>query len=54
MGAHANGRIVAEKSETARPDRLHHILDILEAGDEPRFDIYRHENGEEWPPVWNG
>ena len=44
MRAHADHRTHKELNEMARLDRLRHILEIVEAGDEPPFDFYAHEH----------
>jgi hypothetical protein len=41
---HVDNRLLAEMNETARLDRLRHILEILEAEDAPHFDFYAHRH----------
>ena len=41
---HVDDRVLAEMEEEDRLQRLRQILQILEAGDEPRFNFYDHEH----------
>lgn len=47
MRTQVDNQILVEMSEMAHLDRLRRILEILEAGDRPRFDFYAHEHPEE-------
>jgi hypothetical protein len=46
MRTHADDRILVAMNEAAHLDRLRHILEIMEAGDEPPFQFYAHEHPE--------
>lgn len=48
MRMHVNDRILAEANERDRLDRIGRILQVLEAGDGPRFSFYAHEHRAEW------
>ena len=53
MRTHVDDRVLLEMSETPRPDRLLRILEILEAGDRPRFDFYAHQHPDEGRPQFH-
>ena len=44
MRTHVDNRILAEANERDRLDRIYRILEVLEAGDRPRFNFYAHQH----------
>ena len=47
MRTHTDHRTQEEMNVMARLDRLRHVLEILEACDEPPFNFYAHEHPED-------
>ncbi len=44
MGAYVDQRMLVQVSEKDRLARIRRVLEVLEAGDEPRFNFYDYEH----------